>query len=189
MSNPQRARAVFLDRDGVINVYREDYVRSWEQFAFIDGALEGMAALTKYGFKLLVISNQSAIGRKIIGRQVVEDIHRRMLVQIERAGGKIAGLFYCPHTPEENCGCRKPQPGLLIQAARELGLDLAGSYLIGDSLDDVITGQKVGCTTLLVRTGRGADETRRLGHFQGDQPAIVDDLLDAANWIIERESY
>ncbi len=188
MDHTRPARAVFLDRDGVINVYRKDYVRSWEQFVFLNGSLEGMAILARLGFKLVVISNQSAIGRNLVGRQVVEDIHRRMSAQVHRAGGAIAGVYYCPHTPEQNCECRKPRSGLLIQAARDLHLDLAGSYLVGDALDDLITGQRVGCTTVLVRTGRGLDESRRLGGFGGDPPAVVDNLLDAANWILAREA-
>lgn len=189
MEETRRTRAVFLDRDGVINVYRKDYVRSWEQFAFLDGSLEGLAILARLGFKLVVISNQSAIGRNLVARQVVDDIHQRMKAEIERAGGTIAALYYCPHTPEEDCGCRKPQSGMLIQAAGELSLDLAGSYLVGDALDDLICGQRVGCETVLVRTGRGEDETRRLADFRGDQPAVVDNLLAAANWIRAREAH
>ena len=163
-------------------------MRAWEQFEFIAGSLDAIAALSKHGFKLVVISNQSGIGRHFVAREVVDEIHNKMLAEISRSGGTIAGLYYCPHTPEDNCTCRKPRTGMLVQAARELQLELAKSYLVGDALDDVTTGQKMGCTTLLVRTGRGREEIRRLPSFEGDQPTVVDDLLAAANWILAREA-
>jgi D-glycero-D-manno-heptose 1,7-bisphosphate phosphatase len=186
-SEKPRAYAIFLDRDGVINENRADYVKSWEEFRFQVGALEALALLASTEFKLVVVSNQSAIGRGLVAREVVEGIHRRMVDQIEQAGGRVDLLLYCPHRPEENCFCRKPQPGLLLQAGEQLGLDLTESYLIGDSSEDLGAGAAVGCTCILVRTGRGGEVVTRLGDGQGNSPVVVDTLPHAVEWILKRD--
>lgn len=181
------ARVIFLDRDGVINQNRADYVKSWDEFQFIDGAREALARLARSDFKIVITTNQSAIGRQLITREVVDDIHRRMLDDISGAGGRVDRILYCPHRPEEGCQCRKPRPGLLIQARDELGLDLNNSYLIGDSTEDIKAGTAVGCTTLLVLTGRGRQAFVDLQELDGPQPIVVENLADAANTILQRE--
>ncbi len=179
--------AVFLDRDGVINVYRPNYVRSWRDFRFIEGALDALALLTRHDLPLVVVSNQSVIGRGLVARETLDDIHGRMVREIEQAGGKVAAVYCCPHRPEERCACRKPEPGLLVQAARVLGLDLSRSYMIGDSIDDVRAGQRVGCTTLLVRTGRGSMDLARLKCLDV-QPLVAANLMEAAWLILARQA-
>ncbi len=182
-----RARAVFLDRDGVINHNRADHVKSWEEFRFLDGSLEALARLAATDFKIVVVTNQSVIGRKLVTREVVEDIHRRMLEQIRQAGGRVDYVACCPHHPDENCECRKPRPGLVLEASRVLNLDLSRSYFIGDSFRDLEVSAAVGCTPVLVRTGVGQETLRRLDEQNGHRPAIVDDLADAVAWILECE--
>jgi histidinol-phosphate phosphatase family protein len=129
--------AVFLDRDGVINANRSDYVKSWDEFAFLPGVFEALRRLREGSRTVVVVSNQSAIGRGIAAPAVVDAIHRRMRAEVAEHGGRIDAVFYCPHRPDEGCECRKPRPGLLRRAARELGLDLARSYLVGDAVSDV----------------------------------------------------
>jgi D-glycero-D-manno-heptose 1,7-bisphosphate phosphatase len=187
MSSPVGAPAVLLDRDGVINKYRVDYVKSWSEFQFLDGALDALRCLAATKFKVAVVSNQSAIGHKVVERQVLEDIHGRMLAEIASAGGRVDRVYYCPHRPDEGCECRKPRPGLLFQASRELGLDLSRSFFVGDSYQDVAAGVAAGCTPILVRTGRG--ETAANGPVPPgiESPVIVQDLNAAVMWILGGE--
>ena len=109
-----KQRAVFLDRDGVININRPDYIKSWEEFEFLPGVLPALAHLNRLGWPVVVVSNQSVIGRGLASQQVVDDIHVRMLAKILQSRGRLDRIFYCPHHPNENCSCRKPKPGLLI---------------------------------------------------------------------------
>ncbi len=150
---PASKVAVFLDRDGVINEERSDYVKNWGEFRFLPGALQAIASLTKAGLRIFVISNQSMINRGRASLEDVEEIHRRMKSEIEQAGGVVEGILYCPHTPEENCECRKPRSGLLEKAAKDYGVELERSYLIGDKLSDISAGQAVGCHCVLIQTG------------------------------------
>src|SRR5262245_42634607 len=126
-------RAIFLDRDGVICENRSDHVKSWAEFKFLPGAKNGLATLSRLGLPIIVVTNQAVIGRGIISADVVEDIHQRMLAEITAWGGRIDRVIYCPHRPEDECLCRKPKPGMLLQAAQELNLDLSQSYLVGDA--------------------------------------------------------
>jgi D-glycero-D-manno-heptose 1,7-bisphosphate phosphatase len=151
-------RAVFIDRDGVICHNRNDHVKSWEEFVFLPGAVEAMVWLTHLDLPIVVITNQAVINRGIVPEEVVEDINHRMVLAIEAAGGRIDKVIYCPHRPDEHCACRKPQPGMLLNAARDLGLDLFHSYLIGDAETDMQAGQAVGCHCYMVLTGRGAQQ-------------------------------
>src|SRR3972149_182151 len=112
---------VLLDRDGVINENRADYVTRWEQFRFLPGALDGLTALRRLGFRLAVVTNQSAIGRGLLSTQTLEEIHRRMFARCDAHGITIEGIFACPHAPWERCDCRKPRPGLLLAAMAALG--------------------------------------------------------------------
>jgi histidinol-phosphate phosphatase family protein len=151
-------KAVFLDRDGVICHNRDDHIKSWDEFQFIDGAKEAIARLTKAGLPVVVVTNQAAINRGLTSASLVDDIHRRMIAEVASCGGRIVRVYYCPHRPDEHCGCRKPQPGMLLQAADELGIELQESYLIGDAISDVQAAQSVGVKAYMVLTGRGKDQ-------------------------------
>ena len=148
-------KVVFLDRDGVINQDSPDYIKSWSEFHFLPGSLEALRRLTQHGFRLFIITNQSVINRQMISVETLEDIHDRMRAQIRLHGGKIHDVFYCPHTPEDHCACRKPRPGLLESIARHYGVSLAGVPAIGDSLRDLQAAAAVGARPILVRTGKG----------------------------------
>jgi D-glycero-D-manno-heptose 1,7-bisphosphate phosphatase len=151
-------RAVFLDRDGVICENRPDHVKSWDEFQFVPGAKNSLAALSRLGLPIVVVTNQAIVGRGIVPDGVVDEIHRRMLAEVEACGGRIDRVLYCPHRPEDGCACRKPQAGMLLQAAAEMGINLRKSYLVGDAASDLVAGQQVGCRSCLVLTGRGKHE-------------------------------
>jgi len=168
--------AVFLDRDGVVNRDRPEYVKSWEEFEFLPGVLEAFRRLAPSPHRVVVISNQSAIGRGFVSRDTVDKIHARMTEAIRRGGGRIDAVYYCPHRPDEDCLCRKPRPGLLLQAGRELDIDLRASWLIGDDQRDLETAVAAGVRPILVRTGHGKNlpETVLAG-----MPYVFEDLLEA----------
>jgi D-glycero-D-manno-heptose 1,7-bisphosphate phosphatase len=152
---PGRA-ALFLDRDGVINRDRIDYVKSWEEFEFLPGVLEAFRILASQPHPVIIVSNQSGIGRGLVSRETVEEIHALMRETVVGSGGRIDAVYYCPHRPDEDCDCRKPRPGLILRAAADLALDLSASRLIGDDLKDLQSAAAAGVRPVLVRTGHGA---------------------------------
>jgi D-glycero-D-manno-heptose 1,7-bisphosphate phosphatase len=180
-------RAVFIDRDGVICRNRKDHVKSWEEFVFLPGALEALAWLACQDLSVVVITNQAIINRHIVPVEAVEDIHAHMVQAIEAAGGRIDRVLYCPHRPDEHCPCRKPQPGLLLKAASELGLDLSSSYLVGDAETDVQAGRAVGCRRYLVLTGRGRQQLVNCWLHGEDSFTVVPSLGWAVDSIVRRE--
>lgn len=152
---------VFLDRDGVIIQNRDAYVRSWGDVEFLPRSLEALSRLAKSPFAIVIITNQSAVGRGIIPLGQAEMINHRVLETITQAGGRVDGMYMCPHAPEDNCECRKPKAGLLTQAAEELGLDLSRSIMIGDALTDIEAAHAAGVPQkILLLTGRGADQVQ-----------------------------
>lgn len=161
--------AVFLDRDGVINEDRTDYVKSWEEFRFIRGVRGALGRLRETGLPVVVITNQSAVNRGLIHPEILEAIHRKMIWGIEKAGGALAGIYFCPHRPDESCDCRKPRDGLLRRAVRELNLDPSRSVFIGDTRKDLAAGESVGCRTVLVLTGQGR---KTLGELLGAKSSL-----------------
>ena len=180
-------RAVFVDRDGVICWNRDDYVKSWEEFVFLRGARKALLRLARLELPIIVVTNQSIINRGIAPVEVVEDIHTRMVRAVEAAGGRIDRVVYCPHRPDEGCACRKPEPGLLIAAAEEFGLDLSQSYLIGDAETDMQAGRAVGCRRYLVLTGRGRRQLIRCWLHGERGFTVVPNLGTAVNTIVRRE--
>lgn len=180
-------RVAFLDRDGVINENRSDHVKSWKEFVFIPGALEAIRRLRQAGWYTIVITNQAIINREVVPRSVVNDINREMVKTIAQHGGWVNGVFYCPHRPDENCDCRKPAPGLLLQAANRMNLQLDQCYLIGDALTDIQAGSAVGCQCALVKTGRGRSQLAEADLSQYPPFHITSDISTAVDWLIYRE--
>lgn len=180
-------RAVFLDRDGVINENRDDYVKSWDEFIFLPTSLRAFRRLAQAELLVIVVSNQSAINRGIVNKNTVEEINRRMVDEIERFGGRVDAIFYCMHRPDEGCDCRKPSPGLLLQAAACHDLDLDECYLVGDALSDIAAGQSVGCKNILVLTGRGKKELASVQAPECDDFHVADDLGVAIEYILGKE--
>lgn len=176
--------AVFLDRDGVINRNRGDYVLSWAEFEFLPGSLEALRRLAGLGWPVVVVTNQSPIGRGLVSSRTIADINRRMMALVRDAGGRLDAVYSCPHWPEEGCECRKPRPGLLLMAARDLGLDLERSCLIGDGAGDIEAGLACGCRSLLVQTGRGVEELARLRERGVEGYEVVADLARAVECVL-----
>lgn len=182
-------RAVFLDRDGVICENRPDHVKSWAEFQFLPGAKKSLVSLSRLGLPIIIVTNQAVVGRGLVTAQVVEDIHQRMVAEITACGGRIDRIIYCPHRPEDECDCRKPKPGMLLQAAKEMGINLAESYLIGDAATDIQAGYQVGCRTFLVLTGRGAEQLVPALHTDGGHfLTITRNLAEAVEHIIKAEA-
>jgi D-glycero-D-manno-heptose 1,7-bisphosphate phosphatase len=159
--HPGKKTAVFLDRDGTINVDK-GYLHRVEDFEFISGAPQAIARLNAAGFVVLVVSNQAGIARGYFEPQAVEILHEYLQSELAHFGAHIDGFYFCPHHPTEgqgqyrrDCDCRKGKPGLLLQAAEEHDIDLAQSYMVGDKASDVEAGVAAGCTSLLVLTGYG----------------------------------
>jgi D-glycero-D-manno-heptose 1,7-bisphosphate phosphatase len=158
-SKPESASdtAIFIDRDGVINCRRaNDYVLDWSQFVFVDGIRQALQELALLGLPMILISNQSAVGRGLLRDVELEDITQRMWKTLEQDGTLLSAAYFCPHRPDEKCACRKPQPGLLEQAAADFAIDLSRSGLIGDSDADVKAAQAVGCHPVLFGPGHTA---------------------------------
>lgn len=175
-------QAVFLDRDGTINVERADYVKSVEELVFLDGALEAIRNLSRLNVPIVLITNQSVIGRGIVTSEQVDDIHAYLRACVHSADGRIDAIYLCPHRPDEGCACRKPKPGLLLAAAAELHLDLRRCVFIGDSITDLEAARAVGCQPIMVRTGRQAQVLMR--HAANDASVtLVDDLPAAVEWM------
>lgn len=178
-------RAVFLDRDGTLNVEKE-YLYRVDECELIPGVGEALRRLNEAGWLVVVVSNQSGVARGYYGEQDVAVLHRHIEAELALCGCQVAGWYYCPHHPSgmepynQSCDCRKPLPGMLLQAARELDIDLSNSWMVGDKLVDVEAGIAAGCRPLLVRTGYGQQEEVRLP----DGVPVCNDLTAAVGLIL-----
>lgn len=185
-------RAIFLDRDGVLNV-EKTFVLSPSEMELYPGVAQAVRKINESSFLAIVVTNQSAVARNYITEDELQAIHQELSRQLDMHGAYLDALYYCPHREElnetfenrdyiVNCECRKPNPGMLVQAARDYDIDLAGSYLIGDSARDIEAGKKAGCITIGLRTGHG------LKGLQDRPVYIFDDLKKAVDFILDSES-
>lgn len=147
-------KAVFLDRDGTINVDKE-YVHKVKDLEFIPGVLEALAKLAKMEYRIIIITSQSGIGRGYYTQNDYEIFTNNMLNKIKRYGGRIDAVYFCPHHPNAGCECRKPKPKMILDAAKDFNIKLSKSYMIGDKKADVEMGRNAGCKTISVMTGKG----------------------------------
>jgi histidinol-phosphate phosphatase family protein len=180
------AKAVFLDRDGVINQKAPPggYVANWSEIEFLPGGIEAIAILCKSGFKVIVVTNQRGISTGKIKLADLDEIHARMKAAISEAGGVLSAIYYCPHDTSDNCACRKPSPGMLLHAAEAHSLDLSNCWMVGDSPIDIEAGKRAGCRTAFVASSRsvnGADVKADI--CQESLRVAVDKIL----WLEERE--
>ncbi len=178
-----------LDRDGVINEDSDDYVRQLSEWRPIPGSIEAIARLSKAGYRIAIASNQSGLSRGYFGLDELEEIHQHLCQLVEEQGGRIEGIFYCPHLPDAGCNCRKPATGLLQAIEQELNLPLAGCYFIGDSLKDLQAARAYDMQPVLVATGKGRDTLEKLRSPDVDitDPAAIPvhpDLAAAADAIL-----
>jgi D-glycero-D-manno-heptose 1,7-bisphosphate phosphatase len=142
-------RAVFVDRDGTV-IEDPGYLSDPESVRLVPGAADALRELGDRGFRLVVVSNQSGIARRLISEEQAAAVHERFVAELARRGVRLDGVRYCPHAPDAGCACRKPLPGLLVEAAEELGVDLARSFMVGDKQSDVEAGRRAGCRTILL---------------------------------------
>lgn len=182
-------RAVFLDRDGTVNV-EKDYLYQIEDFEFICGVPEAIKNLNDAGFFVVVVTNQSGVARGYYTEEDIELLHRYVAAELGKAGASVDAWMYCPHHPNGRgsyalpCTCRKPLPGMLKEAARRYDIDLGNSVMIGDKTADIGAGNAAGCRTILVRTGYGAEHERLVSsstEVYDDLPAAVKSLLEQAD--------
>ena len=176
---------IFLDRDGTLN---EDtgYVTSPENLTLFPGVVESVARLNRLGHRLVLVTNQSAIAR---GFMTVEDlhlIHQKLHKELEMGGGWLDGIFFCPHHPEDACACRKPRPGLIQQAVKELQVNAAQSYLVGDKHIDMVLAQAVGSIGVLVMTSEFSQEAlETMERDQGQMGYVASSFSEAVDWIVD----
>lgn len=178
---PAERRFVVLDRDGTI-IVEKNYLSDPDAVELIDGAGAALRRLAALGLGLVVVTNQSGIGRGLFDRERLEQIHARVEALLAAEGVRLSGIYFCPHHPEDGCECRKPRTALLHRAARDLGFETPRAFVVGDMASDIDLGRAVGATTLLVLTGHGA---REAGGGSARPDHVVFDLAEAAA-LIER---
>ena len=182
-------KLVILDRDGTINADSDDYIKSPAEWEPLPGAIEAIARLNHAGWHTVIASNQSGLGRGLFDVASLNAVHAKMHKMLAAQGARIDAVFYCPHSPDEGCQCRKPQPGLFEQIGDRFGVDLKGTPVVGDGLRDLQAGVSLGCEPHLVLTGNGA-------RFRGQPlPAdfppdtrVHDDLAAFADYLIARQA-
>lgn len=181
---------IFLDRDGTVNEERE-YIASPDELCLVPGSAEAIRLANASGYKVVVITNQSAIARGLITEETLKDIHDRLVELLATSGARIDGIYYCPHHPDigvppyrSRCECRKPLPGMLTRAATDLDIDLTRSFMIGDRIIDVQTGNSAGAYSILVRSGYGSEDEPRLKQSDARADFVADDLAAAMQHIL-----
>jgi D-glycero-D-manno-heptose 1,7-bisphosphate phosphatase len=183
-------KLVILGRDGVLNMFRDDHVKAPEEWIPVPGALEAVARLNHAGWHTVVATNQAGIGRGLVDMASINAVHAHMNRELMRLGGRIDAVFFCPHAPEEQCDCRKPQPGMMLDIARRYGAVLARVPMVVDSERDLLAAQAAGCPPHLVLTGRaaGLDEAE-LARIVERVPAttVHQDLAAFAEWLLRRD--
>ncbi len=189
MSQKLLQKVVFLDRDGTINYDSPDYIKSRLEFKFIPGSIEAIRDLTLNGFTSILITNQSALARKLISSGELDLIHSMMKKAIVSGGGRMTDIFFCPHMPNHGCDCRKPEPGLILQAERKYNIDLSNAIMVGDSAKDIECACNAGCgKNVLVKTGKDPEAENILKTKCIVPDHIAENLYDAARWIIDRST-
>jgi len=188
-----KKRAVFLDRDGTLN--RDvGYPNSFQMIEIYPYSFDAVRRLNEAGFLTVITTNQSGIGRGYIEEKNLFDIHRRMCLSFNQRGARIDGIYYCPHYEHSEfpayrkpCTCRKPQPGMALEAARALDIDLARSYMVGDKVEDILFGMNIQAVPILVLTGYGGKAAGELSRRGIDPAHVASHLGEAVEWILSRE--
>ncbi|HTH78177.1 MAG TPA: D-glycero-beta-D-manno-heptose 1,7-bisphosphate 7-phosphatase [Ramlibacter sp.] len=182
-------KLVILDRDGTINADSDEYIKSPEEWQPLPGALDAIAKLNHAGWHAVIASNQSGLGRGLFDVASLNAMHAKMHKMLSAQGGRIDAVFYCPHTPDEGCRCRKPQPGLFEQIGERFGIELKGVPVVGDGVRDLQAGAAAGCEPHLVLTGKG--EAFRGKALPPEFPPgtyVHEDLAEFADWLIARHA-
>ena len=190
---------VILDRDGVINHDSDDYIKSPDEWQPLPGSLEAIARLCRADYTVIVATNQAGVGRGLFSLEMLIRIHRKMASSIRDKGGRLDSVFFCPHSPADQCGCRKPKPGMLLEISDRLGIRLSGVPVVGDSLRDLEAAAAAGAMPVMVKTGRGRLTQEKLSqgelsHTLGQTPvyadlaAFTDAVLDGRLELVTRHT-
>ena len=180
--------AIFLDRDGVIIENRANYVLSWEDVEIFDEAIEALVRYAGSDYLFVIVTNQSPIGRGLLDLSVAQSINEQLVNIIERRGGRIDRWTLCPHAPSDQCHCRKPEPGMLIEVANELNIDLSKSIMIGDALTDLKAGMNAGVReVILLKTGRGLEQSKLPAAIEYPNAQHFDNLGQALDWFFQSD--
>lgn len=174
-------KLIVLDRDGVINKDSPNYIKSPKEWVAIPKSLEAIAKLKHANFKIAVATNQSGLARNYFSNETLDKIHQKMVEQIERTGGKLDTIFFCPHGPNDNCDCRKPKPGLLLQAARKFHVDPAKMVMIGDSFRDIQAAINCGADSIFIKSNEKPND---LSKAKDLNIPIYDSLYEATDYIL-----
>jgi D-glycero-D-manno-heptose 1,7-bisphosphate phosphatase len=183
-------KLVILGRDGILNEYREDHVKAPAEWQAIEGALEAVARLNHAGWHAVVATNQSGIGRGMIDMASVNAVHSHMMQRLQVVGGRLDAVFFCPHTPEDQCDCRKPRPGLMKEISHRYGIDLKHVPMVSDTLRDMQAAQAAGCEPHLVLSGRSARlDDGQIAHVLAQVPdtQLHESLGAFAEFLLRRE--
>ncbi|MGB7295062.1 MAG: HAD family hydrolase [Candidatus Aminicenantales bacterium] len=186
-------KAVFLDRDGTLNV-DVGYPSRYDQIDIYPQSFEAVRKFNREGLLVVVITNQSGVGRGLLTEDDLQDIHARLSAAFSQHDARIDAIYYCPHYAlsadpryRKECDCRKPRPGLARRAAADLGIDLGSSYMIGDKTEDVLLGMNIGAVSVLVLTGSGRESLSQLREQKINPSHVASDILEAADWILDEE--
>jgi D-glycero-D-manno-heptose 1,7-bisphosphate phosphatase len=178
-------KLVILDRDGVINFDSAQFIKSPAEWKPIPGSLEAIARLNQAGYRVVVATNQSGVGRGLFDMDTLNTIHEKMHKALFAAGGRVDAIFYCPHAADSACDCRKPQPGMFKRIAETFNVNLNGVPAVGDSLRDLQAGAMLGCQPILVRTGKG-EKTRAEGNLPEGTREFAD-LASVVDWLLAKK--
>lgn len=184
--NGKIAKVVVLDRDGVINRDSDEFIKSAAEWQPLPGSIKAIADLSRAGFLITLATNQSGLARGLFDLAALNAIHEKFRGLVENEGGAVDGIFFCPHGPDEGCGCRKPATGLLDQIEAKFGCNLRGCWFIGDSLRDLQAARTHGCKPVLVRTGNGSTTEKLLKNNGFIGIDVFNDLSQAANALLAR---
>ena len=184
MSNQQFTRLVILDRDGVINIDSDAYIKTVDEWIPVPGSISAIARLSLAGYRIAVATNQSGLARGYFDEITLAHMHTLMRELVEEEGGYIDAVCYCPHAPDAGCNCRKPATGLLEQIAEELHIPVAGAWYVGDSEKDIELANAMKCKPVLVRSGKGLETEAELARKNSLPALVFDDLAAAADFII-----
>jgi D-glycero-D-manno-heptose 1,7-bisphosphate phosphatase len=183
-------KLIILGRDGILNEFHEDHIKAPEEWVAVPGALEAVSRLNHAGWHVVVATNQSGIGRGMIDMASVNAVHAQMMKNLQLLGGRIDAVFFCPHTPEDQCDCRKPLPGMALDIGRRYGVDLRQVPMVGDTLRDLQAAQAAGCEPHLVRSGRAAKlDPGQMASLVEQVPGtfVHRDLAELASHLLERQ--